>query len=315
MRPFTLSVVVPCLNEGPNIAPVYQEIVAELSRYDALEIMFVDDGSTDDTLLAVRELAIRDDRVSYLSFTRNFGLEAAFSAGYRYARHDWILHLDADLQFPPAEAHHLVVAAQAGYDAVFGVRVARKDRWLRRFSSGVTDFIARRLLRIEIPPGATSFRLVRATLAQRVVTLDLGTPYFLANVPRLTSAWTTVPTVHRARARGEPKVTFRGLAKHAVGLFISYSDRPMAAVVGASFAAMAICLAGAVCAAFRAFAAALALYGVAAALGLFAFAVTARYLVHISRGQDNRPRYLIKEANVPVDEDDLLAPDLAGAAR
>src|SRR5215475_3331095 len=121
--PFSLTVVIPCLNEAENIAAVYDEVTAELGGFDPLEILFIDDGSTDTTLEQIRALAARDARVVYASFTRNFGLEAAFSAGYRYARQEWILHLDADLQFPPAEAHRLALAAEAGFDAVFGTRV------------------------------------------------------------------------------------------------------------------------------------------------------------------------------------------------
>lgn len=316
MTPFTLTVVVPCLNEADNIVPVYEEIVADLARYDALEILFVDDGSTDATLAEIRALAARDPRVRYASFTRNFGLEAAFSAGYRYARHEWILHLDADLQFPPAEAHHLVAAAQQGYDAVFGIRVARKDRLPRRLASRSHDLIARRLLRIELPAGATTFRLVRASLARRVVTLDLGTPYFLANIPRLTSSWTTAPTAHRARERGEPKVRFRNLARHSVELFISYSERPMAASVGCLLVAALASLAGGVAGAFGAPSLALALFGLAGTIGFIAFAVSARYLVHIARARRSHPMYLIRETNLPVEAADLLAPDqLVGAAR
>jgi glycosyltransferase involved in cell wall biosynthesis len=315
--PFTLSVVVPCLNEEENVALLYAEVVAELDRYDALEILFVDDGSTDGTLARVRELAETDDRVSYLSFTRNFGLEAAFSAGYRYARHDWILHIDADLQFPPAEAHHLIVAAQAGYQAVFGIRVARKDRWVRRFSSRVHDLIARRLLGIELPAGATTFRLVRAALARRVVDLRLGTPYFLATIPKLTSSWTTVPTAHRAREHGEPKVRFAGLARHAVELFTSYSSRPMTAAVLTSLGAAGLAVAGAVLAAFGAGRPAITLIAVALAGGLAAQSISGRYLVDVGRGQARVPLFLIGEANIEVDEADrlMLRPLVAEAAR
>src|SRR3954463_4634639 len=142
---FSLSVVVPCLNEEDNIEPVYREIVEELDRYDELEVLFVDDGSTDATLQRIKALAKEDKRVSYLSFTRNYGIEPAFSAGYRYALHDWILHVDAALRSPPAEAPRLGAAAQAGYDAAFAIRVDRKDSWTRRMSSLVHDFIARRL--------------------------------------------------------------------------------------------------------------------------------------------------------------------------
>lgn len=306
--PFTLSVVVPCLNEEENVHLLYDEIVAELSRYDALEILYVDDGSTDGTLERLRELARADERVSYLSFTRNFGLEAAFSAGYRYARHDWVLHLDADLQFPPAEAHHLIVAAQAGYQAVFGIRIARKDKWVRRFSSRAHDLIARRLLGIEMPAGATTFRLVRAALARRVVDLRLGTPYFLATIPKLTSSWTTVPTAHRAREHGEPKVRFAGLARHAVELFTAYSSRPMTAAVTASFGAGVVAFAGAVLAAFGTGRAALTLIALAVAIGLVAQSIVGRYLVNVGRGQARVPLFLIGETNIDVDEADLLAP-------
>lgn len=310
--PFTLSVVVPCLNEDENIVAVHAEIVAELDRYDDLEILFVDDGSTDATLNMIKTIAAGDTRVSYLSFTRNFGLEAAFSAGYRYARNDWILHLDADLQFPPAEAPKLVQAALAGHDAVFGVRVGRQDHWVRRLSSRVHDLIARRLLGIELPPHATTFRLVRAPLARRVVELRLGTPYFLATIPKLTSAWTTVPTAHRARERGTPKVGFRGLAKHAIELFVSFSSRPMTFAALTATASVLVALVGA--SLITSTEVGRTLLGVAIAGGLIAQAVTARFLVHVARGQPGLPMYLVREANIDIDDADLIAPAAAPLA-
>jgi glycosyltransferase involved in cell wall biosynthesis len=317
VRPFTLTAVVPCLNEEANVVPAYQEIVAELDRYDDLEVLFIDDGSTDGTLEEIRTIANKDRRVSYISFTRNFGLEPAFSAGYRYARHDWIVHLDADLQFPPAEVHRLVDAALAGHDAVFGIRVDRKDRWPRRAASRLHDLIARRLLGIELPAGATTFRLVRSALARRVVDLGLGTPYFLATVPRLTRAWTTVPTAHRARERGEPKVRWWGLARHSVELLVSYSGRPIAAaVIGCLFGAVAALVAGGLTLAGDALPATV-LLDVAVCVALLALAMIGRYLVHVARGLPKPPLYLVREANVPVREQDLLVPpaDIAVGAR
>jgi hypothetical protein len=302
---FFISVVVPCLNEEDNVGPFYEEVVAELSRYGGLEVLFVDDGSTDHTLARIRALADRDPAVSYLSFARNFGLEAAFSAGYRYARHPWILHLDADLQFPPAEAHHLIDRARDGFDAVFGVRVNRQDSRIRRAGSALHEFVARRLLGIELPSGATSFRLVRTELAQRIVDLSLGTPYFLATVPRLTDAWTTVATAHRRRARGSAKVTVRGLARHAVELFFSFSVRPMTYAILVCLVASVLALGAAgVAAVSGGIGLAQVLQGVATFGGLLALAVIARYLVHIGRGQPGLPRFLVREANIPVRPED-----------
>ncbi|MEU0090566.1 glycosyltransferase family 2 protein [Kribbella sp. NPDC006257] len=307
--PFGLTVVVPCLNEADNIEAAYDEIRAELGAYDELEILFVDDGSTDATLANIRALAERDKGVSYLSFTRNFGLEAAFSAGYRYARNPWLLHLDADLQFPPAEAHLLIECARTeGMDAVFGIRVDRQDRLVRRAGSALHDLIARRVLGIEIPAGGSSFRLVRSDLARRIVDLGLGTPYFLATLPRLTRSWTTVPVRHQPRRSGEAKVTVRGLARHAIELFVSFSTRTIA------LAAM-LCLLAAVAAVGGAVAAAIpgglpvtgVLLGLAAAAGLISLAVIARYLVHVGRGQPQTPQFLIRETNLVVRSTDLLA--------
>jgi hypothetical protein len=304
---FALTVVIPCLNEADNVEAAYQEIVAALGRYDELEVLFVDDGSTDGTLARLRELAANDPTVAYLSFTRNFGLEAAFTAGFRYARHPWVLQLDADLQFPPAEAHKLVARAQEGYDAVFGVRVDRRDPWLRRAGSALHELLARRLLGIELPAGGTSFRLVRTEVARRVVDLRLGTPYFLATLPKLTGAWTTVPVEHRPRLRGAPKVTVRGLAAHAVELFMSFSVRPIVLAGLGCLAAAAVALAAALVVLVpggERVAAALA--GVALAAGLAALAVIARYLVHIGRSQPRMPQFLIREATVVVAGEELL---------
>jgi glycosyltransferase involved in cell wall biosynthesis len=307
MARFPITVVVPCLNEADNVEHVYREIIDTLGdRDDALELLFVDDGSTDDTLARIRDLAAIDPRVQYVSFTRNFGLEAAFTAGFRHARHPWVLQLDADLQFPPAEALKLIARAEEGYDAVFGTRVNRQDHWIRRFSSAAHEFIACRLLRIELPSGGTSFRLVRTELARQVVNLELGTPYFLATLPRLTNSWTTVEVAHRPRLHGAPKVTFRGLARHAMDLFFGHSTRPIGfagllSLIGAGLAILAVV--GAVTGIGRA---ATALLALALATGLLALAVTTRYLVHIARGQPGLPRYLIREASVTVTEKETL---------
>lgn len=309
MGRFALTVVVPCLNEADNVESVYRQVVAELGADHDLELLFVDDGSTDQTLARARELAQRDPIVSYLSFTRNFGLEAAFSAGFRYARHPWVLQLDADLQFPPAEARRLVARAREGYDAVFGVRVDRRDRWVRRLASRVHDLLSRRLLGIELPPGGTSFRLVRTDLARRVVDLRLGTPYFLATLPRLTRGWTTVPVAHRPRLRGTPKVTLLGLARHATGLFISFSPRPIGLAALLCLVAAGLAVAAGVAAVLPdPGAAAGLLIALALAAGLLGLAVIARFLVHIASHPPRTPLFLVREASVPVRPEDHLPP-------
>jgi polyisoprenyl-phosphate glycosyltransferase len=302
-----LSVVIPCFNEVDNVEHVCAEVLAELGGLD-LELIFVDDGSSDGTLAAIRALAGADPRIQYISFTRNFGFEAAFSAGYRYARRPWILHLDADQQFPAAQAHRLIDAAEQGYDAVFGIRGDRQDSWVRKLGSASFHLIAARLLRIEVPRGATAFRLLRTPLARAIVDLRLGTPYFLATVPQLTSRYTTVLVGHRSRRRGPSKVNLRWLTRHAIELFISRGRR--LATVASAAALVAATLAG-----LGAVGSAAGLIGdtagrtvafalTALTLGVLAFIV--RYLVLISAGQARPRLFYVREATMPIDPADLL---------
>jgi len=312
----SLSVVVPCFNEADNIIPGYREIVDELAGDLDLELIYVDDGSTDRTLDTIKELAARDPRVHFLSFTRNYGFEAAFSAGYRYARRPWILHLDADQQFPAAEARRLIAAADGGLDAVFGVRVQRRDPASRRLATGLFQIIARGLLRIELPPGATAFRLVRSDLAREVVGLRLGTPYFLATVPRLTNRYGVVPVAHRPRVRGRSKVRVGALARHAVELFIGHSSRPSTAtsVLALTVALTALGLALGVGLGGLGVRAALAAVLVVLAVVLLGTAFLARMLLAVSAGQPRPRLYYVREANLPVDAADLLCGPIVGDA-
>jgi len=304
---FGLTAVIPCYDEADSIHPTYAEIVAELGRYD-LEILFVDDGSTDGSLDRIRELAAVDPRVRYLSFARNFGFEAAFSAGYRYAGQPWIVHLDADLQFPPSEVHLLVERAEAGYDAVFGVRANRDDPWHRRWGAAVYHALGRRALGIEIPAGATTFRVVRTELARRIVDLRLGTPYFLATVPRLTSRYTTVAVSHRARTRGRSKFRLGRLIAHALELYVAFSRRSIHAAALLALVAAVATVGIATATGFGWLGgAAASVTGLAAQfVGLIGLAVLMRYVVLVADAQARPAMFYIREASVLVDPADHL---------
>lgn len=303
-----MTVVVPCLDEEANIEPVYREIITELGDY-RLEVLFVDDGSTDRTLDEIERLARVDRRVHYLSLSRNFGVESAFSAGYRYAGQEWILHLDADQQFPAAGARDMLAVAQRDrLDAVFAIRAERNDSALRRAASGLHDFLARRILRIEIPPKATTFRLIRADLARRIVDLDQSVPYFLATVPRLTNRWASIPTHHRARARGSSKVSVRGLAKHAVDLFLGFSDRPMFMAARLLVGSALLCLIALLIVGFGSARLGELVLAAAGGVAALCFALTIRFLAVAERANLRTPRFLVREANIDVLDSDRLSP-------
>ena len=227
LPPLELTAVVPCFNEADSVDLAHERITRELERYGEFELLFVDDGSTDATLERIRALAAADQRVKYLSFSRNFGQEAAFSAGFKYATKPWTVQFDADLQWPPEEVHKLLARTAEGYDVVFGIRERRQDPRFRRVGAAASQWLASSWLGIELPRGASAFRVVRSSVAKKIVGLRLDTPYFIATVPRVGARYTTVPIVHRPRLRGTSKWGVRQLAAHGLELLFGFSLRPL----------------------------------------------------------------------------------------
>lgn len=300
-----LTAVLPCYNEGAQVDRAYDTVIKALARLGELELLLIDDGSTDDTLARIKSLAAADERVHYLSFTRNFGLEAAQSAGFRYARHQWSVQLDADLQSPPSEVWRLLAKAAEGYDVVFGVREHRRDPWPRRLGSAGTHWIGHRLLGIELPAGASTFRVVRTAVARTIVQQRAGTPYFIAQLTQAGARYACVPTQH-SRRPGRSKWRPARLVGHSFELFFGYSWRPLNAVFALAALGVAAALAGLALVATGSHDAVSGLVLAVCALALVSTAVTARYLQRmLLEVRPGRP-YYIREANVPLRPEDTL---------
>lgn len=157
-----LSLIVPVLNEEESI-PLFYEAVQEVLRDEPyeLEILFVDDGSTDKTLEIIEELHARDPRVRGISFSRNFGKELALAAGLQAARGDAVVPMDVDLQDPPALLKQFLRLWEQGYETVIGVRSRRDaDSWAKRVSAGLFYRLFSRLTKGRIVPNAGDYRLM-----------------------------------------------------------------------------------------------------------------------------------------------------------
>lgn len=303
-----LTAILPCYNEGPQVEVAYRAVCDALGAAGNLELLFVDDGSSDDTLARIERLAATDPRVHYLSFARNFGLAAAVTAGFRYAAQPWSVQLDADLQIPPGEAWALLEVAEDGYDIVFGVRRDRQDSRLRRAGAAGTFWLARRLLGIEVPAGASSFRVARTAVVRTVVDLPAVNSHIIAKAPQIGARYTTVGVTHVARSHGGSRFRLGRLGSDAFDLLFGFSWRPL----NATYLAAALAAGGAFVLAV------LGILGVAgatavatggllvSAVAVAAIAVVGRYLHR--RLLDTRPRrlYYIRKANIPVSEADLL---------
>ncbi len=158
-----ISIVIPVLNEADNLQRLISRLTPVLDALGGLawELIFVDDGSSDDTLGRLHQLNAVDPRVKAISFSRNFGKEIALAAGIRYARGDAVVLMDADLQHPPEVLAHFVARWREGYQVVYGQRVDRNtDGAMRRLVSVGFYKLFNALVKTDIPDGAGDFRLL-----------------------------------------------------------------------------------------------------------------------------------------------------------
>lgn len=167
-----ISLVVPVYNEDAAIPVFYKEVVTQLHSYD-LEIVFVDDGSKDQTELVALGLAAKDERVKVLSFTRNFGKEAALMAGLEHASGDVVIPLDVDLQDPIEVIPKLVERWQEGADVVLAKRVDRiSDGWLKRSSAASFYRLHNMISKTKIEENVGDFRLMSRKTVEDVKRLS-----------------------------------------------------------------------------------------------------------------------------------------------
>ena len=246
-----ISIVVPCYNEEAALPLFYQEITrvaGEMAPVE-FEFLFVDDGSRDGTLPLLRQLAREDPRVRFLSFSRNFGKEAAMLAGLQHARGGYAALMDADLQDPPSLLPSLYRAVTAeGYDCAATCRTSRQGEPPIRscFAKGFYR-IFNRISDAGIVDGARDYRLMRRSVVTAILSLGEYSRFSKGIFGWVGFRTKWVPYEHVARAAGTTKWSFWKLLCYALEGIVAFSTAPLsiASVLGAltclgSGAAMAV---------------------------------------------------------------------------
>lgn len=227
----TVSIVVPMYNERDSLKILYQElneVTENLTAY-SFEYLFVNDGSTDDTLAVIRGLAQKDSRVHYVSFSRNFGKEAALYAGLKEARGDYVATLDADLQDPPKLLPEMLRILEEGEcDNVAARRTDRKgEPPIRSFFARCFYRLMRRLSRMEIADGARDYRLMNRTMVDSILSVSEYNRF-----SKGIFAWVGFETKwlefeNVKRSAGETKWGFWKLVRYSFDGIINFSDVPI----------------------------------------------------------------------------------------
>ncbi len=158
-----ISIIIPAYNEEESLPYLYErlkKLMDDMRDYE-FEVLFVNDGSKDKTIQIIKEFRQKDERISYVDFSRNFGKEIAMIAGLDYAKGDCVIFMDADLQDPPELIPELVKYWEEGYDDVYARRSSRKgETWLKKFTSKMYYKVLQSLTRVPIQKDTGDFRLL-----------------------------------------------------------------------------------------------------------------------------------------------------------
>lgn len=236
-----LSIIVPCYSEEEALPAFWEEVTKvtdSMSNID-FEFIFIDDGSKDNTKLILRDMAKADSRVRYVSFSRNFGKEAAMYAGLKYSKGDYVAIMDADLQDPPALLPEMLKAIEEeGYDSVATRRVTRKGEpkirsWFaRRFYQ-----VMRMMCKTEVVDGARDYRLMKRRMVDSILEMGEYNRFFkgILGWVGFNTKWIEFENVERVK--GETKWSFWKLFKYSLEGITAFTTAPLAlaSIIGLLF--------------------------------------------------------------------------------
>ncbi len=227
-----ISVIVPCYNEEQSLPFFYKEItaVAESMKDKAeFEYIFVDDGSADKTIEELRKLREKDSRVRYISFSRNFGKEAAMYAGYKASVGNLTVVMDADLQHPPKFIPEMYKGIkEEGYDCVATRRVKRiGEPKLRSFFAMRFYSLINKMTDTEITPGACDYRMMTRTMTDAVLEMSEANRFSkgIFSWVGFNTKW--IPFENVARVAGETKWSFKKLLAYSIDGITAFSTSPL----------------------------------------------------------------------------------------
>ena len=223
-----ISIVVPAYNEADGIELLYQRVTKAATTWnDSFELIVVDDGSRDATLAILSALSASDTRLKVLSFSRNFGHQAAVSAGLVYAEGDIIAVIDADLQDPPEELARFLQRCRDGYDVVYAIREKRKESMFKRAAYFVYYRVLRFLANIDIPLDSGDFCVISRRALDTLNALPERNRFVRGLRTWIGYRQVGMAYERQARAAGAPKYTLRSLTNLALDGMINFSYKPL----------------------------------------------------------------------------------------
>lgn len=243
MKTQKISLIVPAYNEGENLVRMLIAIENEMEdvHYD-YEILFIDDGSSDDSVNILQRLSSTNNAVKYLTFTRNFGKESAIMAGLQNATGDAIILMDADLQHPPSLINNLIEGFEEGYDQVVAKRNRKGDSKIRSFVSKMYYRFVNNAIDVQLADGEGDFRLLSRRAVEALLTLSEGNRFSKGLYAWIGLDRKVITYENEIRENGESKWTFSKLLNYGIDGIISFNNKPLRACFYTGFLTLILSL-------------------------------------------------------------------------
>ncbi len=310
MEKSILSIVVPCYNEEAMIDLFYNDLIDKIKKLINenldIELVFIDDGSDDNTLMKIKELSSKDSRIKYISFSRNFGKESAIYAGLKEASGDYIVLMDADLQHPPEIIVDMFENIKTReYDIIATRRDTRKgEPVIRSFFATIFYKFINAISDIKIKDGAMDFRMMTRQVADAILEFKEYNRFTkgLYSFVGFRTKWISIDNVERAG--GKTKWSFMGLLAYSIDGVLALSVFPLTIIsvlgVVVSFLSL-IFIAQIIIEKLLygnptpGYPSTMALIGFMGGLQIFVLGIIGQYIAKIYLESKNRPIYIVKE--------------------
>ena len=311
-KPIQLSVIVPLFNEQDNIGALFQRIQNSLNPLNLThEIIFINDGSKDNTLPLVIQLAHQHPEVHYIDFSRNFGHQLAISSGIEYARGEYLVIMDGDGQDPPEFIPDLYNKAKEGFEVVYAKRRKRDgENFMKKLTAKAFYRILAKITNIEIPVDTGDFRIIHHKIRDILVQMPEQQKYIRGQIAWIGFNQTYLEYDRQERMSGETKFTYRKMMRFALDGISSFSTWPLKVATVSGFAVSFLAFVLIIYSLYQKF------FGYTekgwtsmhisilflGGIQLIGIGILGEYLGRVSENVKNRPHYIVRETNIPKKE-------------
>jgi len=221
-----IEIIVPCFNEEDNILILQKEVSDVLSEVD-YRIIFIDDGSSDNSWDNISKLTVLNDNITGIKLSRNFGHQAAIDAGLQNSEGEAVILMDGDLQDDPSYLKDLIKKWDDGFDIVLAKRIKRKENFLRKFYIGIFFRLQSYLSEINIPANVGHFSLMDRVVVNEINNFDEKIKYFNGLRAYVGFNIGSIEVIKSKRRNGKPKMTYRKLFFLGIQGIFGFSSKPL----------------------------------------------------------------------------------------